>query len=82
MCLSICLPSVSSLEWHNLQTFRRHPPVTMNIPSFQSREKASEDAYIRKREAEKAAAAKQTGGASQSKTETGQGPAQAGGKTN
>jgi hypothetical protein len=30
----------------------------MNIPSFSTREKASEDDYIRKREAEKAAAAK------------------------
>jgi hypothetical protein len=47
----------------------------MNIPAFQSREKAGEDAYIRKREAEKAAAAaaaKQNTVASQPKTQTGQ----------
>lgn len=45
----------------------------MNIPSFNTREKASEDAYIRKREAEKAAAAsaaKQNTGAQPSQTTT------------
>lgn len=47
--------------------------INMNIPSFQTREKASEDAYIRKREAEKAAAAKQNSGAQATQAKTTQG---------
>ncbi|KAF7528998.1 hypothetical protein G7054_g9970 [Neopestalotiopsis clavispora] len=42
----------------------------MNIPSFNTREKAAEDAYIRKREAEKAAAAKQQNAGAQTTTQS------------
>jgi hypothetical protein len=50
--------------------------ANMNIPVFSTREKVMEDDYIHKREAEKAAAAKQNSGTAittQSKTDQTQG---------